>query len=185
MTAGNEGSAVITVQTFNGKKAELKITVAKNIPVEKVKLPVTKLTLGVGEPYALKAEILPKNASNQKLSYGTSNNKVKVTSNEKITAKKTGSCKVTVKASNGKKAVVSVTIKKAPGKITLNSEQKTLKVGKKFQITASNKISYSSNKKSVASVSSSGKVTAKKKGTAIITVKTFNGKKAKLNIIVK
>ncbi len=192
VTAGNEGSAVITVQTFNGKKAELKITVAKNIPVEKVKLPVTKLTLGVGEPYALKAEILPKNASNQKLSYGTSNNKVKVTSNEKITAKKTGSCKVTVKASNGKKAVVSVTIKKAPGKITLNSEQKTLKVGKKFQIkitlpknTASNKISYSSNKKSVASVSSSGKVTAKKKGTAIITVKTFNGKKAKLNIIVK
>ena len=87
---------------------------------------------------------------------------------------------------------MSVKKKKAPGKITLNSEQKTLKVGKKFQIkitlpknTASNKISYSSNKKSVASVSSSGKVTAKKKGTAIITVKTFNGKKAKLNIIVK
>ena len=37
----------------------------------------------------------------------------------------------------------------------------------------------------MASVSSTGKVTARKKGTAIITVKTYNGKKAKMKIIVK
>ncbi len=83
-------------------------------------------------------------------------------------------------------------VKRAPKKITLNASEKTLKAGKKFQIkpalpknTASRKITYVSNKKSVASVSQKGKVTAKKKGSAVITVKTFNGQNAKLKIIVK
>ena len=44
---------------------------------------------------------------------------------------------------------------------------------------------YTSSKPSVASVSSNGKITAKKKGTAIITAKTYINKKAKLKIIVK
>lgn len=44
---------------------------------------------------------------------------------------------------------------------------------------------YTSSKPSVASVSSNGKIKAKKKGTAIITAKTYNNKKAKLKIIVK
>ena len=46
-------------------------------------------------------------------------------------------------------------------------------------------MTYKSSKKSVASVSSSGKITAKKKGKAVITVKTYNGKKAKLTVTVK
>ena len=67
-----------------------------------------------------------------------------------------------------------------------------MKKGKTFQIkvklpkkTASNKITYTSSKKKIASVSSKGKIKALKKGKAVITVKTFNGKKAKITITVK
>ena len=73
-----------------------------------------------------------------------------------------------------------------------NKSKKTLKVGKTFKIkvkfpknTASKKITFTSSKKSVAKVSSNGTVTALKKGTTTITVKTFNGKKAKIKIVVK
>ena len=98
----------------------------------------------------------------------------------KITAKKTGSSRITIQSSNGKTAAVQITVKKKPGKIKLNAKTKTIPKG-----TASHKLTYSSNRKSVATVSSTGKITARKKGTAIITVKTYNGKKAKMKIIVK
>lgn len=79
-----------------------------------------------------------------------------------------------------------------PEKITLKKKKITLKKGKSYQIKATlspetvyTKLKYKSSKKSVATVSAAGKVTAKKKGKAVITVKTFNNKKAKLAIIVK
>lgn len=66
-----------------------------------------------------------------------------------------------------------------PKKITLNATKKTLKKGATFQIKASftpencrNKsLTYRSTKPSVATVSSTGKVTAKKKGTCYIYVR--------------
>ena len=45
-------------------------------------------------------------------------------------------------------------------------------------ISATEKITWTSSNKKVATVSSKGKVTAKKAGTATITAKTSNGKKA-------
>jgi uncharacterized protein YjdB len=51
--------------------------------------------------------------------------------------------------------------------------------------TASYKITYTSSKKSVATVDATGKIKALKKGKAVITAKTFNGKKAKITITVK
>ncbi len=192
VTARKNGTAVITVGTFNGKKAEVKIRVQTDIAVEQVKIPVKKLILGVGESCKVNASVLPRNASNKKLSYTISNRKVKVTSAGKIQARKTGTCIITIRAGNGKSAKVIVKVKKAPKKITLNASKKILKAGRRFRIkaflpsnTASRKITYASNKPSVASVSSKGMVTAKKKGKAVITVKTFNKKKAVLKITVK
>ena len=192
ITAKKKGNTVITVQTYNGKKAQMKVDVKVDVAVRTVSLSDKKLTLGAGEKYQLNASIRPKNATDQKLTYKASGNKVKVTGKGLVTAKKPGKATITVKAGNGKKATVTITVKKAPKKVTLNAKKKTLKVGKKYQIkaklpkgTASRKLTYTSSKKKVASVTSTGKVTAKKKGNATITVKTFNGKKAKLKIIVK
>ena len=165
---------------------------AKPVEVKSVLVAAKKLTLGVGEKVQLEAAVYPRNAVDRKLTYKASNAKVKVTQSGKLTAKKQGSSKITIAASNGKKAVVRVTIKKKPGKITLNPRNKTLKIGKKFKIkvrlpkgTASQTLTYVSNKRAIADVSPEGKVTAKKKGYAVITVKTYNGKKASLKVHVR
>lgn len=75
--------------------------------------------------------------------------------------------------------------------VSLKKTEKTLKVGKKFQIQASlntqdaAKFTYSSSKKKVATVNKKGVVKAKKKGRTKITVSTPNGKEAVLYIQVK
>ena len=150
-----------------------------------------KLTLGQKEKLTLKATVKPSKAS-QKVTWKSSKKSVVEVKNGKITAKKPGKATITVKTKNNKKAQCTITVKKAPKKISLNAKKKSLKKGKTFRIkvkfpknTYSYKLTYSSNKKKIATVSSQGVVKAKKKGTAVITVKTFNGKKAKLTIKVK
>ncbi|MCI8365123.1 MAG: hypothetical protein HFG34_09275 [Eubacterium sp.] len=171
-----------------GKPEETK----RPIEVKSVLVASKKLTIGLGEKVQLEAAAYPRNASDRKLTYKASNKNVTVGRNGKITGKKQGTSKITISASNGKKAVVKVTVKKKPKKITLNARNKTLKIGKKFKIkvrlpkgTASQTLTYVSNKPAIADVSAEGKVTAKKSGSAVITVKTYNGKKASLKIKVK
>lgn len=194
VTAKAAGTAKITVKTANGKTATCKVTV--KVAVKKVKLSKTKVTLGVKEKLNLKATITPKNATNKKVTWKSSNKKVAaVSSKGMVTAKKTGKATITATV-DGKKVTCKVTVKKAPTKstkVTLNKKKVTLKVKKSFQIKAkvsskygSNKFLYTSSNKKVAKVSSTGKVTALKKGTATITVKTFNKKaKATIKITVK
>ncbi|MCI9175944.1 MAG: leucine-rich repeat protein [Lachnospiraceae bacterium] len=188
---GNGSSGKPDSKPNSNQNSSGSATSSRKREVTGIKTDVKKLTLGLGETYALKATALPANASDRKLRYTASNKKIAVSTTGKITAKKTGSSRITIQSSNGKTAVVQVTVKKKPGKIKLNAKTKTIRAGWKFQIkakfpkgTASHKLTYSSNRKSVATVSSTGKVTAKKKGIAMITVKTYNGKKAKMKIIV-
>ena len=51
--------------------------------------------------------------------------------------------------------------------------------------SGSGKIKYTSSDSRVAAVSSKGKITAKKKGNAVITATTYNGKKATIKVKVK
>jgi hypothetical protein len=75
-------------------------------------------------------------------------------------------------------------------KVTLNKKSVTLKKGETFQITVkttpvvAEKITYKSADKKIAKVSSTGLVTAVKKGTVKITV-TADGVKATLKVKVK
>ena len=148
--------------------------------------------LGVGERIQLKAVVVPENATNKTLVYKTSNDNAQVSETGLVTAKKVGTATITVEARNGKKAEVEVAVKKAPEKITLNAQSKALKPGETFQIKvtlpkdcASRSITYASSEQSVAEVSPSGKITAKKKGNTVITVQTYNGKKAQMKVDVK
>lgn len=80
-----------------------------------------------------------------------------------------------------------------PTSVTLNASSRTMIVGNMFTLKATvkptnasnNTVTWSSSNKSVASVSSSGVVTANKAGTATITAKTSNGKTATCSITVK
>lgn len=208
VTAKKAGTSQVTITASNGISTSVAVTVKeepkklpqnvnqntvkKDIAVSSVKVTKKKIVLGKGEAYQVRASVVPQNATNKKLIYKASDKKVSVNAKGLIKAKKTGTSKVTITASNGRKSVITVVVKKAPKKLTIKPKKKTLKVGKSYKIkvqlpknTASQKITYSSNKKSVAKVSSTGKVTARKKGTATITVKTFNKKKATIKIIVK
>ena len=78
-----------------------------------------------------------------------------------------------------------------PTSVSLNKTALTLDVGKSYTLTktvspsnAVTSYTWSSSNTSVATVDSNGKVTAKKAGTATITVKTSNGKTATCKVTV-
>ncbi|MBQ1991606.1 MAG: Ig-like domain-containing protein, partial [Clostridia bacterium] len=79
-----------------------------------------------------------------------------------------------------------------PDYIELNKKSITLGVGESYNLkvtttpsNAKTEYTWSSNKKDIATVSSTGNITAKSTGTATITVKTSNGKTASCTITVK
>jgi hypothetical protein len=126
---------------------------------------------------------------------------VAVDVNGKITGKKAGIATITVYAGSQGSAfykTCAVTVTAMPSKIKLNAAKKTLKKSKSFTVKvktwtpakatiakANQKLTFKSSNKKVATVSASGKIKAKKKGKATITVKTVNGKTAKCKITVK
>ncbi len=193
VTAKKAGTAQIIATATDGSKASGKCTIRVIKPTlklnaKKVKLQVKKSTA------ALKASGLQKGDKIKE--WRSSNKKIAtVAKNGKITAKKTGTVKIS--AYTAKEASASCTFqivksKVKTSKITADVKKLTLKKGKKYQlkisrtpITATEKITYSSSNKKVAAVNKARKITAKKKGKATITAKTSNGKKAKISVIVK
>ena len=75
----------------------------------------------------------------------------------------------------------------AAKKASLSKTRVTLHVGStcKLKLSGAKVISWKSSKKSVATVNSKGKITAKKKGKATITCTASNGKKYKCKVTVK
>ena len=190
VTTKKAGTVTITAKTANGKKATCKITVKP--PATGIKLNKTKATIGKGETLILKATVSPSNAINKTVTWTTSNKKIATVKNGKVTAKKTGTVTITAKTVNGKKTTCKITVKKAPSSIKLNKTKLTIYTGKTNKLTssvnkgaASSKRIYSSSNTKVCTVDSTGKITAKKAGTATITVKTYNGKKAVCKVTVK
>lgn len=122
----------------------------------------------------------------------SSNPKVASVVNGTVTAKSAGTATITATAVGGAKAACTVTVKTVPSKVTLKKKSVSLNRKKTFQIKASvpkntvcSTFKYKSNKPKIASVSSTGKVTAKKKGTAKITVTAGSNSKAKATFTVK
>lgn len=186
-----EGTAVITVTLASKKTAKVTVTVKMIRTTKLTKVPKT-LSLTTGKKYTLKPVVTPSN-SQEKVTYKSSNTKIAtVSSTGVITAKKVG--KVTITVQSGKqKATVTLTVKKAPALKAIKNvpTKKTITKGKTYTLKpqlypsgAIAKITYTTSNKSIATVDSKGKITAKKKGTAVITVKA--GKfTAKCKVTVK
>lgn len=199
VTGKKAGTAVITAASMDGKaKADYTITV-KNVEAKKIALNQSKITMKKGTTYKwLEVTFTPKNTTNKKLTWTSSNTKVAtVTSSGKIKAKGVGETVITVKSSNGKKDTVKVTVSKydiKTKKIKLPSK-KTMMEGDKLKLsteftpvnTTSKKVKWKSSNDNIATVSSKGVVTAKKAGTVTITVTAQDGSKksAKCTITVK
>ena len=151
----------------------------------------TKLSAVVGGKITLKADVKSSD-ENLKLKWSVSNKKIAtVSSKGVITPKKAGTVIITVTSSHGITATCKVTVKAAPGKITLSKKQLTLKKGKttKLKYTIPKKtyttVTYKSSNSKVVKVDKNGVVKAVKKGKAVITVTTANGKKATCKVTVK
>ena len=176
------GKTNVTITLASGVSDTVTIVVQKKkVAASGISNVSKSLKLKLGEKYTLAPVISPITTAD-KASYSSSNKKI-VTVSKKgvITAKKSGTAKITVKAGK-KKVTVKVTVEKvAPTGMNKVPESKTLKKGKSFTIKpkltpsgAEAKITYRSSNKKVATVNAKGKVTAKKKGTATITVKAGN-----------
>lgn len=145
-----------------------------------VKISKRKYKMNKGEKYTLKIT-----GTKKKVKWFTSNKRIAtVNSKGKVTAKKKGKITITAKVGN-KKYKCKITIE-AP---SINKKKYTIKKGKTYTLKikgTTQKITWSSNNKKVASVNSKGKVKAKKKGTATITAKVGKSKyKCKIKVNIK
>ena len=149
-----------------------------SVEAASVKMNVTKKTLYVKKTYTLKLK-----GTKKKAKWSSSNKSVAtVTSKGKVTAKKKGTATITAKVGS-KKYTCKITVKPAQ----ISKSTITLYKGRSYTLKvlgATQKVKWSSSNKSVATVSSTGKVTAKKKGTATITAK-MGSKKYTCKVTVK
>ena len=133
----------------------------KNVQAKTV---VREITIGKGKSYALSEDF----TISKKTSYKTSNKKVATARNGKITGKKYGKAKVTVR-NNGKTYVYKVTV----SKVYLTKQNVKLNVKKSATVKvkgAKGKVTWTSSNKKVATVKN-GKIVARKKGKAVVTAK--------------
>ncbi len=198
VTALKAGVAVITCKSEDNPGVSASCIVNVRIKTTGVKLPTKKLTLYVSQTKTLKAEVLPSNASNKKVSWSSSNKKVATVSKSgKITAKAPGTATITVKTKNGGyKATCKHTVKKYVKlkSFKLNKSAVSINDGKTYTLKATFSPSNASNKDliwkssntAVATVSSKGVVKGVKPGTATVTCKSKEtGKTVKCTVKIK
>lgn len=195
ITAVGEGSATITVQTHNKKKATLKLTVKDPYAPTSVELEQgSTVNLGKGYELQLTAVLEPATAKSE-LKWKSSSTKVAtVDENGLVTGIKTGSAKITVTTHNGKKDtvtikvvdpnVVSAVVLEETGTV-LVSIGETISLNAEIQpSTAKTTLSWKSSSTKVATVDEDGVVEGVKTGTATITVQSKNGKKDTVKVKV-
>ena len=190
------GSATITATAKDGSKKTATCKVTVKIPtvvkVSKLALNQTSVSLTKkGQTYQLKATASPSNATNKSVTWQSSNTKVvTVNSSGNLTAVGNGSATITATAKDGSKktATCKVTVK-IPTVVKVNSvslnytDVRLSSKGQTLQLTATvspsnaaNKsVKWTSSNTKVATVSSSGKVTAVANGNTIITATAADG----------
>ncbi len=193
VTGVSEGTATITVKSKDGAKtAQCQVTVTPGVPVTGVKIEPEEMTLAFGASGTLTAVISPANATNQAVSWTSSDLAVaKVGLTGIVTGLSAGTATITATTVDGGKTAVcavtvdppvpvsGVTLDKATLTLVAGQspfDQETLKATVKPDDAADKEVTWSTSDFEVASVYD-GVVKGKKKGTADITVRTKDGAK--------
>ena len=151
-----------------------------------IKFSSTVKAIEVGESVQLTPTVLPANAE-YTLTWSISDKYVATISQDGLlTGKSAGAADLKVKADNGVYAMLRVVVSEpkptsvsvSPSSVTLTEGQSRYLTATVYPSNASQSVTWTSSNANIASVSSSGKVTAVNAGTAIITAKTSNGKSA-------
>ncbi|MDO5344159.1 MAG: Ig-like domain-containing protein [Lachnospiraceae bacterium] len=182
-----QGTAVITAKDSSGVKATCKITAKPK--ATKITLSRSSLTLPYGKTATLAATVYPKNAMGT-VKWYSNNRSTAAVDMGKITAGKPGVATITAKISDKVKAVCKVTVSYPSTTSISLSGTSYIMAGVTKQFTATpvpadgnETVTWSSSNPSVATVNNKGQVTARRSGTATITV-TKGKAKASQNIIV-
>jgi len=172
------------------------------VKVDKITINGISKQIAAGKSIKLTANILPKNAKNKAVNWETSNKKIATVNKNgvvkinKRAAGKTVTITAIAKDGSNKKATYKIKVMKGSVKSISIKGKKTVKAGKTLKLTAKVKASKGANKKLIwkssntkyATVSSSGKVIAKKTGkkkTVIITVMSTDGTNKKKTVKIK
>ena len=191
---GKAVKVTITAVVKSGKTIKTVVTVAPT----KITLNATSVPLQLKKSTSVIKVAKATLPGDQIVSWSTSNKKVvTVSKSGKITAKKVGTAVVRITMKSGATAKCKVKVQKAAVKLTkiaVNSKKVNLNLKKgpktykltatKAPITVVNKVTFTTSNKKVAVVSKSGKITAKKAGKAVITVKCAK-KVQKVTVVVK
>ncbi len=133
----------LLTETIAGLKKAGDVNVSVTVSPTNIKLSRTKVKLKVGKAVKVTASVLPTSATDKTVKWSSSNSKVAVYEEGKITAKRAGVAYITASTSNGRTAKIKVTVN--PGKPTavkLTKKGKNIivsfkapdKTAKKYQI---------------------------------------------------
>ncbi len=190
LTAIAKGNATITVTTAEGAKtATCAVTVNEKVyAVTGVSLDKTEASIMEGTTLTLTATIAPANATNQNVSWSSSDQSVATVANGVVTAVAPGNCTITVTTEDGgKTATCALTVTSATIAVTgvsLNHSTLDIPEGKTATLVATvapanatnQAVTWSSSNESIATVVN-GVVTGVKEGNCTITVTTVDGGK--------
>ena len=166
------------------------ISGSSNIAVTSVSVAPTSTSLAVNQTYQLNASILPSNATNQSVTWTSSNTTIAtVSTTGLVTAKAAGTATITVKTTDGNKTATS-NITVTSGSIIVTGVSVTptsvsIKAGNSSTLSASvapanasnTSVTWTSSNTAIATVDANGRVTAITTGSATITVKTVDQNK--------
>ena len=206
VTAKSAGTVVITATSNYDPTISSTCHIIVTDPIYKVKsITITGMpkTIKPNSNFTLTAIVLPSNATNNKVTWQSSNTKyATVNSRGSVSIKSAGAgktVKITATAKDGSNVKKTVTLKisKIPvKKITLKVSSTKVIAGKSIKIKATvspsnattKKLKWSSSNTKYATVTSSGVVKTKKSGkgkTVKITAKTTDGSNVKKTVTLK
>lgn len=179
VTAVDKRRCDITVRTLDYKhRATCSVTVL--VPVEEVLLNANAIVLYIGETFELIETVLPIDADNKRVTWSISNSSASIDKGI-VTAKRAGTCIATVTTEDGShQAHCAVEVRVPVSGIEINKKSIVKKVGQKEQLVAkvlpdnafNKKIHWESSDSFIASVDSSGLVSANSPGKVIIKATT-------------
>ena len=169
---------ILAMENSTKKREHPDWIIYEEIVGESIELDKTTLTLENGKKGTLKATITSGSTTDNSITWSSTNTAVATVDSEgNVTAKKAGT--VTVE-----EPVAGIKLNKTT--ITMDNKRATILGVTITPTNATNKtVTWSSSNTSIATVEKNGRVTAKKEGTATITVKSSNGKTATCKVTVE
>ncbi len=196
ITGRRVGTVTVTAAATDGSGEKAKVRVRVVRSVSYISLNRTSVTTVAGRSFKLKATVKPKNATFKTVNWKSSDETIAIVdASGKVTALKAGN--VTVKASakdnSGKYAISYVIVQpRVPANsVTILNQNLTMVVGETAVLqkainpsTSTDGATWATDNKTVATVTTSGKLTANKPGIANVSVMTESGKTATTKVTV-